>query len=54
VDTTQKLSNGTHDLMFRLWDANGNVYTAQKSITVNGETAQRERAVRARPIFKQK
>jgi hypothetical protein len=35
VDTTQKLSNGTHDLVFKLWDANGNEYTAQKSITVN-------------------
>jgi hypothetical protein len=35
VDTTQNLSSGTHDLVFKLWDANGNLYTAQKSITVN-------------------
>jgi hypothetical protein len=35
VDTTQNLSSGTHDLVFKLWDADGNEYTAQKSITVN-------------------
>ena len=35
VDTTQSLSSGTHDLVFKLWDAAGNVYEAQKTITVN-------------------
>jgi hypothetical protein len=35
VDTTQSLSNGTHTLVFKLWDADGNVYTAQKTVTVN-------------------
>jgi len=34
VDTTQTLASGSHDLVFKLWDANGNVYTAQKTITV--------------------
>jgi hypothetical protein len=35
VDRTQTLSSGTHDLVFKLWDADGDLYTAQKSITVN-------------------
>jgi hypothetical protein len=35
VDTSQSLSNGTHDLVFKLWDADGDLYTAQKTITVN-------------------
>jgi hypothetical protein len=35
VNTTQNLSSGTYDLVFKLWDANGNVYQAQKTITVN-------------------
>lgn len=35
VDTMQTLSNGTHDLVFKLWDNKGNEYSAQKSITVN-------------------
>ncbi len=35
VDTTQGLSSGSHTLVFKLWDANGDVYTAQKTITVN-------------------
>lgn len=34
VDTMQNLSAGTHNLVFKLWDADGNVYTAQKTITV--------------------
>lgn len=35
IDTTQKLSSGSHDLVFKLWDNQGNVYTAQKTVTVN-------------------
>jgi hypothetical protein len=35
VDTTQTLKSGTYDLVFKLWDAGGNVYQAQKTITVN-------------------
>jgi hypothetical protein len=35
VDTTQSLSSGTHDLVFKLWDDKGNVYTAQQNVTVN-------------------
>jgi len=35
VDTTQNLSSGSYDLVFKLWDANGNVYEAQKTIAVN-------------------
>jgi hypothetical protein len=35
VNTTQNLSSGTYDLVFKLWDASGNVYQAQKTITVN-------------------
>jgi FG-GAP-like repeat/Bacterial Ig domain len=35
VDTSQSLANGTHTLVFKLWDADGNEYTAQKTVTVN-------------------
>lgn len=35
LDTTQNLSSGTHDLVFKLWDASGNVYTAERNVTVN-------------------
>lgn len=35
VQTTQDLSAGTHDLVFKLWGAGGDVYTATKKITVN-------------------
>lgn len=35
VDTTQNLSSGTYDIVFKLWDAGGQVYQAQKTITVN-------------------
>jgi len=35
VDTSQSLAGGTHDLVFKVWDANGDVYTASKTITVN-------------------
>lgn len=35
VQTTQNLSGGTHSLVFKLWGADGNVYTATKTITVN-------------------
>ena len=34
IDTTQTLAAGTHFLEFKLWDAHGNVYAAQKSITI--------------------
>ena len=34
VDTMQALASGSHSLVFKLWDANGNVRTAQKSLTV--------------------
>jgi len=34
VQTTQTLASGTHTLLFKLWDANGDVYTATKTITV--------------------
>ena len=35
VDTYQTLSKGTHDLYFKLWDASGANYTAQKTVTIN-------------------
>jgi FG-GAP-like repeat/Bacterial Ig domain len=35
VDTSQPLSSGTHDLVFKLWDNKGKVYTAQQNVTVN-------------------
>ncbi|HEX4007739.1 MAG TPA: VCBS repeat-containing protein [Acidobacteriaceae bacterium] len=34
VDTTQTMASGSYDLVFKLWDADGNVYEAQKTITV--------------------
>ncbi len=34
VDTYQTLSPGDHDLVFKLWTADGDVFTAQKTITV--------------------
>lgn len=35
VDTTRALAPGTHDLVFKLFDANGKLYMAEKSVTVN-------------------
>ncbi len=35
IDTYQTLSTGTHNLVFKLFDANGAVYTASKNVTVN-------------------
>jgi hypothetical protein len=35
VQTTQDLSSGSHDLVFKVWDTAGKVYEAQKTITVN-------------------
>ena len=35
IRATENLSSGTHDLVFKLWDLAGNVYTAQKTVTVN-------------------
>jgi FG-GAP-like repeat len=35
VQTSQTLSSGTHDLVFKVWDVAGNVYEASKTITVN-------------------
>ena len=34
LDTTRTLASGTHELVFKLYDASGNVYMAQKSVTV--------------------
>ena len=34
IDVDQTLSSGSHDLVFKLWDDLGNVYTAQKTVTV--------------------
>jgi hypothetical protein len=34
VNTTQTLAPGSHNLVFKLYDANGNVSTAQKTISV--------------------
>jgi hypothetical protein len=34
IDTYQTLSTGSHALFFKLYDANGNAYTAAKTITV--------------------
>jgi hypothetical protein len=34
LDTMQNLSGGNHQLVFKLWDASGDVYTATKTITV--------------------
>ena len=35
VQTSQTLSGGSHDLVFKIWDTNGDVYTAQKTVAVN-------------------
>jgi hypothetical protein len=35
VQTTQTLSPGSHNLVFKVWDTAGNVYEAQKTVTVN-------------------
>ncbi len=35
VMTSQSLSAGTHDLVFKVWYGNGDVYQATKTITVN-------------------
>lgn len=35
VETTQNLTAGSHNLLFKLWDADGDVYTARKTVTVN-------------------
>jgi hypothetical protein len=35
VQTSQDLSSGSHDLVFKVWDTAGNVYEAQKTVTVN-------------------
>jgi hypothetical protein len=35
IDTIPTLTRGTHNLVFKLWDAAGNVYTAQSTKTVN-------------------
>jgi hypothetical protein len=34
VDTYRTLTSGTHDLYFKMWDASGAVYVAQKTVTV--------------------
>ena len=34
VQTTQNLDSGSHDLVFKVWDTAGNVYEAQKTVTV--------------------
>ena len=35
LDTTLAMAAGSHDLVFKLWDASGNAYTAEKSVMVN-------------------
>lgn len=35
LDTTQSLSPGEHYLVFKMWDSNGGVYQATKTVTVN-------------------
>jgi hypothetical protein len=34
IDTTQNFAAGTHNLVFKLWDASGRAFTASKAITV--------------------
>jgi hypothetical protein len=34
AETTQSLASGTCDLVFKVTDTSGNVYTASKAITV--------------------
>jgi hypothetical protein len=35
VQVSEALSAGTHDLVFKIWDGSGQVYEAQKTVTVN-------------------
>lgn len=35
IDTSQSLSSGTHNMLFKLWDDKGNVYSTHQNITVN-------------------
>ena len=35
VQVSEALTPGTHDLVFKIWDLAGNVYEAQKTVTVN-------------------
>jgi hypothetical protein len=35
VQTTQDLTSGSHHLIFKAWDVAGNVYEAQRTVTVN-------------------
>jgi len=35
VQVTEALAPGSHDLVFKIWDAAGKVYTAQKTVTVD-------------------
>jgi hypothetical protein len=37
VQTSQALAAGSHNLVFKIWDTAGNVYEAQKTITVTGD-----------------
>lgn len=34
VDTSQNLSSGTHEIIFKLWDNRGNLYKTSKTVTV--------------------
>ena len=34
IDTTRTLAVGSHNLVFKLYDADGNIYTAQKTVAV--------------------
>ncbi|WP_263417067.1 FG-GAP-like repeat-containing protein [Terriglobus albidus] len=34
IDAYVSMPAGSHDLVFKLWDANGNVYTAERNVTV--------------------
>lgn len=35
IDTSQSLSSGNYDLVFKLWDAGGKIHQAEKTITVD-------------------
>jgi hypothetical protein len=35
LDTTQSLSSGTHELVFKLWDDKGNAYGVHQTVTVH-------------------
>jgi FG-GAP-like repeat/Bacterial Ig domain/FG-GAP repeat len=39
INTTQTLSAGRHDIVFKLWDADGDVYTAEKTLTVSASAS---------------